>query len=126
MPARFLKVKPYQQDALALPVVDLETAIPFYVDRLGFQVTARKEAPVRTVVLSRDAIQIGLAENGGDPTQDGCYFEVDDLAAAFEEFNGRRPAPGDLASQTHGGTPFQVFFLVAPDGLCYMIGRPTQ
>ncbi len=30
-------------------------------------------------------MQLGLAENGGDPTQDGCFFEVDDVEKAFVE-----------------------------------------
>src|SRR4051812_8324957 len=40
----------------------------------------------KRAVLERDDIKIGLAENGGDPTQDGCAFEVDDVEAAFAEF----------------------------------------
>jgi hypothetical protein len=36
-------------------------------------------------VFGRDRVQIGLAENGGDPSQEGCFFEVDDVEAAFDE-----------------------------------------
>jgi lactoylglutathione lyase len=122
--ARFLKVAAYQRDAMALPVADVDSAIPFYTGRLGFRVERRVETPVRSAVLARDGIEIGLAENGGDPEQDGCYFEVDDVAAAFVEYNGRAPQPGDLRIQAHGGRSLQVFFVVAPDGLCFMIGRP--
>ena len=32
-----------------------------------------------SAVLGRDDIQIGLAENGGDPSQDGCFFEVNNV-----------------------------------------------
>jgi catechol 2,3-dioxygenase-like lactoylglutathione lyase family enzyme len=123
--ARFLKAAPYQRDALALPVADVEAAISFYTGRLGFRVSSRADSPVRHAVLARDSIEIGLAVNGGDPSQDGCYFEVDDVAAAFQDFHGRAPTPKDLSIQTHGARSFQVFFVVAPDGLCYMIGRPT-
>jgi catechol 2,3-dioxygenase-like lactoylglutathione lyase family enzyme len=125
VPATFIKAAPYQRDAMALPVADVDAAIPFYTGRLGFRVARRSDTPLRSVVLARDNIEIGLVENGGDPSQDGCYFEVDDVAAAFGDFHGRPPGPKDLGSQTHGGRTFQVFFVVAPDGLCYMIGRPS-
>jgi catechol 2,3-dioxygenase-like lactoylglutathione lyase family enzyme len=124
LPAIFLKAAPYQRDAMALPVASVDAAIPFYVDRLGFRVTRRLDTPVRAAVLARDGIEIGLAENGGDPTQDGCYFEVDDVAAAFQDFHGRAPTSRDLSIQTNGGRSLQVFFVIAPDGLCFMIGRP--
>jgi hypothetical protein len=32
-------------------------------------------------VLARDQVEIGLAENGGDPTQAGCAFHVKGLAS---------------------------------------------
>lgn len=123
--ARFLKAAPYQRDAMALPVADVDAAIPFYTRRLGFRVLRRADTPVRSAVLLRDSVEIGLVQSGGDPSQDGCYFEVDDVAAAFGDFHGRAPAPKDLDIRTYGGRTLQVFFVVAPDGLCYMIGRPA-
>ena len=32
---------------------------------------------MKSAVLQRDDIRIGLAENGGDPEQEGCFFEVE-------------------------------------------------
>lgn len=52
---------------------------PFYESKMGFQVVSQSESPVRSAVLARDDVQIGLAENGGDPSQEGCFFEVDDV-----------------------------------------------
>jgi hypothetical protein len=34
-------------------------------------------------VLARDQVEIGLAENGGNPTQAGCAFHVKGLASAW-------------------------------------------
>ena len=65
----------YQGNALALPVADVDKAVPFYERIMGFAVVSRTDAPHRSVVLSRNGIQIGMAENGGDPTQDGCAFQ---------------------------------------------------
>ena len=39
-----------------------------------------------SALLARDQVQIGLAENGGDSTQDGCAFHVIDLESLFAEF----------------------------------------
>lgn len=122
MPAVFKTAKPYQQDAMKLPVANVDEAISFYETKMGFHVVARHDAPVKSAVLARDGIQIGLAENGGDPSQDGCYFEVSDIDAAFQELQDAKP--GAIELRIFGGKPFRVFFVVAPDGLCYMLGQP--
>ncbi len=62
-----------------LPVRDVGAALPFYETVLGFRVLSRSETPHTSAVLARDQVQIGLAENGGDSTQDGCVFHVKDL-----------------------------------------------
>jgi lactoylglutathione lyase len=85
---------------------------------------SRQDAPMKSAVLARDRIQIGLAENGGDPGQEGCYFEVNDIDAAFAELNGAKP--GTIEVRTFGDKRFRVFFVVAPDGLCYMLGQPAS
>lgn len=109
-----------------LPVADVEAAIPFYEQTFNFRVVGKQDSPVRSAVLARDEIQIGLVENGGDPSQEGCYFEVDDIEAAYEEIKGTKPSEADLETQTYGSTTSRVFFIVAPDGLCYMIGQPQS
>ncbi|HEY0347805.1 MAG TPA: VOC family protein [Pyrinomonadaceae bacterium] len=126
MKATFKRAVPYADDAMNLPVADVDAAIPYYENTFGFRVASRHEAPHKSVVLARDQIQIGLAENGGDPTQEGCYFEVDDVEAAFAEIKGRQPGDGDLKINKHGDSASRVFFVIAPDGLCYMIGQPEQ
>jgi catechol 2,3-dioxygenase-like lactoylglutathione lyase family enzyme len=124
MKAKFKRAVPYAKDAMNLPVANVEAAIPFYEQTLGFRVVQREDSPNPRAVLARDDIQIALAENGGDPTQEGCYFEVDDIEAAFEEIKGRKPTASDLEVQSWGQSPQRVFFVVAPDGLCYMLGQP--
>ena len=66
-----------------LPVENVNEATPFYEKVTGFQVASSADNPRKAVVLMRDEVQIGLAENGGDPTQDGCLFEVDNVEAAL-------------------------------------------
>ena len=69
-----------------LPVENVEKAIPFYEKIMGFRLASRNASPFKSAVLERDNILIGLAENGGDPAQDGCFFEVDNVETAFAEF----------------------------------------
>ena len=116
---------PYQKDKMNLPVANVETAIPFYETIMGFQLVSQNDSPFKLAILSRDGIEIGLAENGGDPAQDGCFFEVDNAETAFSELksNGLKKETSDFGIQKHGDTAWKVFFVVAPDGLCYCLGE---
>ena len=126
--ASLLKAWPYQSDKMNLPVPDLEAALPFYEQVMGFRILSRNEVPHRSAILSRDGLEIGLAENGGDPTQDGCFFEVDQIHSMVEELraNGLIKERYELSTQRHGETSWDVFFVVAPDGLCYCFGQRRQ
>jgi len=125
MKAVFKTASPYADDAMNLPVTDVEAAIPFYETIMGFRVESRNDSPVRSVVLARDGIQIGLAENGGDPSQEGCFFEVDNAETAFTELKANGFAKEDPGYRIdhYGDKSFKVFFVVAPDGLCYCLGE---
>ena len=125
MKAIFKSAWPYQQDVMNLPVASVEAAIPFYETVMGFQVVSRFDAPHKSAVLARDDIQIGLAENGGDPTQDGAFFAVDNVEAAYAELraNGLAKEDADYRLDRHGDTIWKVFFALAPDGLCYCLGE---
>ena len=125
MKAIFKTAWPYKDDEMSLPVENVDAAIPFYETVMGFKLLSRKDAPFRSAVLGRDDIHIGLAENGGDPTQEGCFFEVDDVEAAFAELksNGLKKEEAGFEINQHGDTSWKVFFVVAPDGLCYCLGE---
>ena len=115
----------YQGDHMHLPVADLAAALPFYQTVLGFRVVSRSDTPHKSAALARDEVQIGLAENGGDASQDGCAFHVNDLAALFAEFNanGLGKADSEFDTEEHGDGLWKVFYAVAPDGLCYWFGE---
>lgn len=138
MKAVFKAASPYAKNALNLPVADVEASIPFYEEIMGFNVVSRNTSPHKSAILARDNIEIGLAENGGDPSQEGCFFEVDNAEAAFEELkaNGltrqpvwterKPPEEREVAGfriDHHGEKSYKVFFVVAPDGLCYCLGE---
>ena len=86
------------------------------------------DAGQRSSLVRRDGLEIGLAENGGDPTQDGCFFEVDQIHSMVEELraNGLIKESYEPSTQSHGDTSWDVFFVVAPDGLCYCFGQRRQ
>ena len=115
----------YQGDNMNLPVQDLSAALPFYETVLGFRVLSRSESPNNSAVLARNEVQIGLAENGGDPTQDGCAFYVKDLESLFAEFktNGLEKELSEFDIEQHDGVAWKVFYVVSPDGLCYWFGE---
>lgn len=113
----------YQQDSMNLPVADVAIALPFYERVLGFSVTSRGESP-RSATLARDSVQIRLVEHGGDPAQDGCAFYVTDVQSVVEEFksNGLATSAGIVVERRKDAS-WNVFYLIAPDGLCYWFGE---
>jgi catechol 2,3-dioxygenase-like lactoylglutathione lyase family enzyme len=124
MKVEFKSVWGYQGNNLNLPVANLEAAIPFYETVMGFRVVSRSDSP-KSAILGRDSIQIGLAENGGDPTQDGCCFSVNNVELVFKELkaNGLDKEISNFDIEEHGDKSWKVFYVVAPDGLCYWFGE---
>lgn len=126
--AILMKAWPYLEDKMNLPVPELESAIPFYVSVLGFELAVKSADPHPRAELTRDHIRIGLAENGGDPSQEGCFIEVDNVETAFAEFktNGLKKEISGMDIERNGDTWWKVFYVVAPDGLCYCLGEKVQ
>jgi catechol 2,3-dioxygenase-like lactoylglutathione lyase family enzyme len=121
---KFKAAFPYQKDVLALPVTDLDAASRWYCAHFGMSEVERREQPVPTVVLERDGTRIGFAVNGGDPSQEGAAVLVANVRALRDELerNGTKTANWRIDEQD--GEKYQVFFVVAPDGLCYYFHEP--
>ena len=115
----------YQGDAMNLPVGDVAAAVSFYETVLGFRVLSQTDAPSRSALLARDRVQMRIAENGGDPSQDGCAFHVSGLEALFAEFqaSGLNKPVSEFAIEQRNGVAWKVFDVVAPDGLCFWFGE---
>ena len=128
MAATLEKAFGYQNDHMNLPVPELEAALPFYEKVFGFRVVSRSDVPHRSAILERDRVQIRLAENGGDPTQDGVAFHVTHLESLMDEFNARGlpKSPSEIGVENHDGADWNVFYAVAPDGLCFWFGERRQ
>jgi lactoylglutathione lyase len=122
--AKLLSAYGYQGDAMNLPVADVDAALPFYVEKMGFTVVDRSDEPVKKTVLERDSVQFAIAENGGDPEQDGCAFHTDDAHGLRESFRANGINVSEIKTEARDdGSKFQVFFAIAPDGLCYWFGE---
>jgi catechol 2,3-dioxygenase-like lactoylglutathione lyase family enzyme len=117
---------PYQQDILALPVADLDAASTWYAAHFGLVEVERRTDPHPTVILERDGVRMGFQVNGGDPSQDGAAILVADIHRARKELEERGIAIGNWRVDTKGTQRLQVFFVVAPDGLCFYFHQPID
>lgn len=115
---------PFQDDVLALPVVDLDAASRWYSKAFGMTEVERRDAPHPTVILERDGAEIGFSVNGGDATQDGAAILVSDIHRVKEELEANGVEIGNWRVDERDGQQFQVFFVVAPDGLCFYFHQP--
>ena len=120
----FKAAYPYQQDVLALPVSDINTASEWYSEHFDMVEVERKETPVPTVLLERDGVQVGFAVNGGDPTQEGAAILVDHIEEVKKTLEARGVQVGDWQIDERDGNKLRVFFVIAPDGLCYYFHAP--
>lgn len=115
---------PYQQDVLALPVANLDTASEWYSKHFGMVEVERHDAPVPTVIQERDGTRIGFAINGSDASQDGAAILVSNIREMKEELESKGVQIGNWRVDERDGQKLQVFFVVAPDGLCYYFHEP--
>lgn len=122
--ALFKAAFPYQKDVLALPVADLDTASRWYSKAFGLEEVERRTHPHPTVILERDGVRIGFAINGGDAAQDGAAILVSDIHRAREELEANGIRIGNWRVDERDGQKLQVFFVVAPDGLCFYFHQP--
>jgi catechol 2,3-dioxygenase-like lactoylglutathione lyase family enzyme len=123
---QFKAAYPYQDDVLALPVADLDSAARWYSEHFGMREVERRGAPVPTVVLERDGTRIGFAVNGGDPGQEGAAILASNIGGLRDELEARGVKTGNWRVDERDGKKFQVFFVVAPDGLCYYFHEPLE
>ena len=122
----FKAARPYQDDVLALPVEDVDQASQWYAKALGLTEVERRDDPVPTVIMQRDGVQIGFAINGGDASNDGAAILVTDIERARRELEASGLSPGESRIDDHNGQKMSVFFLIAPDGLCFYFHQPVD
>ena len=86
----------------------------------------RRTDPNPTVILERDGVRLGFAINGGDASQDGAAILVSDIERAKQELEANGVKVGGSRIDERNGRKLHVFFVVAPDGLCYYFHQPQR
>ncbi len=121
---------PFADDVLALPVEDIDRVATWYGERFRLVEVERRDHPVPTVILERDGVRIGFAVNGGDPGNEGAAIRVTDIRRARDELEANGVETANWRVDERDGEKYQVFFVVAPDGLCYyfhqLLGRADE
>jgi catechol 2,3-dioxygenase-like lactoylglutathione lyase family enzyme len=123
---QFKKAYSYQNDVLALPCTDLDMASQWYSEHFGMTEVERLDQPEPAVILERDGTRIGFSITGRDPSQDGAAVLVSDIRGIKEELEARGTKIGNWRVDERNGQKYQVFFVVAPDGLCYYFHEPIE
>jgi catechol 2,3-dioxygenase-like lactoylglutathione lyase family enzyme len=122
--SKFSAAYPYQKDVLALPVTDIEAASEWYSKHFGMTEVERTSSPIPRVILERDGTKIGFAVNGNDPAQDGAAILVSQIGEMKNELESKSMKIGNWRIDERDGKKFRVFFVVAPDGLCFYFHEP--
>ena len=117
---------PYAEDVLALPVKDVDRAAEWYAGKFGLKEVERRDEPEPAVVMERDGVRIGFAVNGRNPENEGAAILVTDIHRARAELAAAGAETANWRVDERDGRRFQVFFVTAPDGLCYYFHQPLD
>ena len=122
----FRAAYPFLDDVLGLPVKDVDQAVRWYSNAFGLAEVERRSDPEPAVIMERDGVQIGFAVNGGVPENDGAAILVTDIRRARRELEANGVKAVNWGVEERDGQKLQVFFVVAPDGLCFHFHQPIE
>ena len=115
---------PFADSVLELPVEDLDRAAQWYGNAFGLTEVERLSEPTPTVILEREGVRLGFSVNDGDASQEGAAILVNDIHRAREELEANGVQTTGWRVDERDSQKLQVFFVVAPDGLCYYFHQP--
>lgn len=110
-------------DPLHLPVRNVEQSLPFYQDILACTIENREDSPTKGIVLQRDHVRLGLRENGGNPEEHSCAIYVDNLDGLYQQLQNQELDLSAIRREVYNNQPLRIFFLRAPDGLCFCFSQ---
>jgi len=122
----FVAAYSFADDVLKLPVTDVDRAVEWYAKGFGLTEVERKVVPLPSVILERDGVRIGFEVNGGNASMEGAAILVADIHRAKEELEANGIPTTGWRVDERDGQKYQVFFVVAPDGLCYYFHQPIS
>ncbi len=82
-------------NSLKINVDDMEKALPFYIDKLGFEVKDRSKYPKHVVLRTNDRVKLVLQQvtkirvEEKDETHTGLTLQVNDLDKAIAQMKGK-------------------------------------
>jgi catechol 2,3-dioxygenase-like lactoylglutathione lyase family enzyme len=115
--AKFVAVTP------RLPVSDVDKALDFYVNRLGFQLGWKWGNPLTHANVCRDSIALDLvASPAGRVGTAMAYIELSGVDAYFAELKERNVESSVLQDRPYGMRDFEV---VDPCGNRLAFGEPA-
>ena len=107
-----------------IPVPDIESALTFYIDRLGFGLAWKWGDPLTHAGICRDSVSLDLivvpAARQGTAM---AYIRIDGVDAYYAELRARNVAVGDIADREYGLRDFEVR---DPSGNRLAFGQPLQ
>jgi catechol 2,3-dioxygenase-like lactoylglutathione lyase family enzyme len=107
-----------------LPVSDVEEALTFYVDKLGFALGWKWGNPLTHANVCRDSIALDLIASPADRQGTArAYVQLSGVDAYFAELKGRNVILGDIGNRPYGMRDFE---LVDPCGNRLAFGEPTK
>jgi catechol 2,3-dioxygenase-like lactoylglutathione lyase family enzyme len=113
--ANAASVKPsFEAVTPRLPVRDIEAALPFYLDKLGFGLGWKWGTPLTHANVCRDAVSLDLIAT--PPERRGtamAYVGVTEIDAYYAELQSRCVEVSDIGNRDYGMRDFEV---VDPDG----------
>ena len=107
---------------MELPVRDTIQAAEWYTQAFGLSEVDRPEGTAPSVILERDGVRLGFAVNGGTASNEGAAIAailVSDIHQARSKLESNGVTITNWRNDERDGRKYQVFFVVAPDGLRY-------
>ena len=117
---------PFNKSELELPVQNIDQAAGWYAKAFGLIEVDRSEGPLPSVTLERDGVRLGFAVTGGAPGQEGAAILVNNIHRAKDELEANGVETVNWRVDERDGKKLQVFFVIAPDGLCYYFHQPMD
>ncbi len=123
---QFKAAYPYNESVLTLPVTDLDQTAKWYSHAFGMQETRRAAGEKPSVVLHRDGVELGFEINCGDAANEGAAILVEGIEALRQQLIETGASPGEFRIDDRDGEKLKVFFVVAPDGLCFYFHQGVE
>ena len=117
-----IKVPRFEAISPRLPAIDVDEALKYYCDQLGFQLGWKWGDPVTHANVCRDSISLDLIASPPKIGPALAYIQLTGVDDYYSELKQRNVEVGDLGNRPYGMRDFE---LVDPSGNRLAFGEPT-